>query len=160
MYHGVQGVTGTKNIKLLRSTKKGFVLNWTSHSTHNAGREKGFWCHKLGKYWRFLLFPESDTMSSRSPVTYTRSPTTHDKDDPVVIKVPAFISCCYRRCCCFCYSWCCWFLAQRLIHYKDGPVGIKVQSQIISIMLSWTLNCFYQFVIAPQIEIRPNLCRQ
>ena len=39
----------------------------------------------------FLLFPESDTMSSRSPVTYTRSPTTHDKDDPVVIKVPAFI---------------------------------------------------------------------
>ena len=38
----------------------------------------------------FLLFPESDTMSSRSPVTYTRSPTTHDKDDPVVIKVPAF----------------------------------------------------------------------
>ena len=24
-------------------------------------------------------------------MTYTRSPTTHDKDDPVVIKVPAFI---------------------------------------------------------------------
>ena len=35
----------------------------------------------------FLLFPESGKMSSRSPVTYTRSPTTHDKDDPVVIKV-------------------------------------------------------------------------
>ena len=29
-------------------------------------------------------------MSSRSPVTYTRSPTQHDKDDPVVIKVQAF----------------------------------------------------------------------
>jgi len=26
-------------------------------------------------------------MSSRSPVTYTRSPTAHDKDDPVVIKI-------------------------------------------------------------------------
>ena len=35
----------------------------------------------------FLPFPESGTMSSRSPVTYTRSPTAHDKDDPVVIKV-------------------------------------------------------------------------
>ena len=36
-------------------------------------------------------------MSSRSPVTYTRSPTQHDKDDPVVIKVLAafckFTSC-------------------------------------------------------------------
>ena len=39
----------------------------------------------------FLLFPESGAMSSRSPVTYTRSPTAHDKDDPVVIKVTSLL---------------------------------------------------------------------
>ena len=49
----------------------------------------------ISKRFSFALtfvsfFSENLKMSSRSPVTYTRSPTQHDKDDPVVIKVQAF----------------------------------------------------------------------
>ena len=46
--------------------------------------EKVYFCLDL-----FSFFSENLKMSSRSPVTYTRSPTQHDKDDPVVIKVLA-----------------------------------------------------------------------